>query len=184
MKSFLKKRWHHLPLGIVTAVLLVCLLAGGAFAAYQFVTGTAELTVEEALELVWMDPPFAPGLDWDPNTNTLTVNLKAGETTGSMFWITNSASVDIPVTVIWTQTGGPEAVLGPGGPYPMPCAESWIGCEWNVDCLGNFNPRTAIVPAGAIPGWGQSPQCAIGVGVHAGHSSQPGVYTFTLTMER
>ena len=186
MKRFLKKRWHHLPLGIITAVLVVCLITSGAFAAYNFFTATAEITVEEALGVEFT--PDDANASWDPNTNTITFsNIQVGETTGWMFWITNSASVDIPVTVTWTQTGGPSSVLGPGGPYPIPCAHSWIGCEWNVDAFGNFNPRTAIVPAGAVGGWGQppgTPQCAIGIGFHAGHSTAPGTYTFTLTIER
>jgi len=32
MKSFFKRKWHCLPVGIITAVLLACLLAGSAFA--------------------------------------------------------------------------------------------------------------------------------------------------------
>ena len=41
MKRFLKKRWHHLPIGIVTAVLVACLVAGSAFAWYEVTNGTA-----------------------------------------------------------------------------------------------------------------------------------------------
>ncbi|GAI60578.1 unnamed protein product [marine sediment metagenome] len=193
MKSFLRKRWHGIPVGIITVVLLICLTAGGVFAAYQFFTGTAEVTVEEALVVEWIgEGELSPGLSWDSSTNTLTVSgLKVGETTGSMFWITNSASVDIPITVTWTQTDGPEAVRGYGGPYSGDDTKSWIGCEGGGD-KGNFNPRLAVVPAHAIAGWENAvkppeerePFCAIGVGIHAGYSSPPGVYTFTLTVER
>ncbi|MBA7694560.1 hypothetical protein ES703_103171 [subsurface metagenome] len=37
MKSFLRKRWHGLPVGIVTAILLVCLLTGSAIASTYIV---------------------------------------------------------------------------------------------------------------------------------------------------
>ncbi|GAI43222.1 unnamed protein product [marine sediment metagenome] len=47
MTKFLKKRWHGIPLGIVSAILVVCLLAGGALAAYNFFTMPAEVTVIE-----------------------------------------------------------------------------------------------------------------------------------------
>lgn len=183
MKLF-KKRWHRLPVGIITAVLVACLIAGSAFAAYNFFTATAEVTVEEALDVEFT--PNDASATWDGTTLTLR-DIKVGETTGFMFWITNSASVDIPVTVTWTQTSGPSTVLGPGGPYPVPCADSWIGCEGGGD-KGNFNPRTAVVPAGAVAGWEYqgtgAPQCAIGIGFHAGHSTAPGTYTFTLDIER
>jgi hypothetical protein len=47
MKRFMKKRWHNVPVGIVTVVLLFLFLAGGAFAAYSTWSGTAEVTVDE-----------------------------------------------------------------------------------------------------------------------------------------
>jgi len=49
MKGFLKKRWHTIPVGIITAILLVCLVAGGvvaAAAAYPFFTANIVVEVE------------------------------------------------------------------------------------------------------------------------------------------
>lgn len=50
MKSFLKKRWHGLPVGIVAILLALVLVAGGALAAaYSFWTGAASVEVMEAV---------------------------------------------------------------------------------------------------------------------------------------
>jgi len=56
MKHFLKKRWRGIPVGIISAVLAICLCAGGAFAAYNFAKVKVEVTVEEAIVL---------GYNWD-----------------------------------------------------------------------------------------------------------------------
>ena len=50
MKRFFKKRWHSIPVALVSALLILALTAGGAFAAYQFFEADiliAELTVEQ-----------------------------------------------------------------------------------------------------------------------------------------
>jgi len=49
MRNFLKKRWHHIPVGIVSAFLALALVAGGALAAYNFLTATLSVEVEEAI---------------------------------------------------------------------------------------------------------------------------------------
>ena len=49
MKSFLNKRWHSIPVALVSAVLVLALVAGGAFAAYSFFTTTAQVQVIEAI---------------------------------------------------------------------------------------------------------------------------------------
>jgi len=51
MKQFLKKRWHGIPVGIVSGVLALVLVAGGAFAAYSFTKVQVEVVVEEAIVL-------------------------------------------------------------------------------------------------------------------------------------
>jgi len=51
MKQFLKKRWHGIPVGIVSGVLALVLVAGGAFAAYNFAKVQVQVTVEEAIVL-------------------------------------------------------------------------------------------------------------------------------------
>jgi len=87
MKRFLKKRWHHLPIGIVTAVLVVCLLAGSAFAAYTFFTATVKVGVEEPFAFGvnytgWEAPPgadMAGGYYSQTSPFTCSVALMAGE---------------------------------------------------------------------------------------------------------
>ena len=49
MKKFLKRRWHGIPVGIISAVLAICLVAGGVFAIYNFLTVNIDVEVEEAL---------------------------------------------------------------------------------------------------------------------------------------
>ena len=61
MKGFMKKRWHGLPVGLVTAALLVCLLAGSAFAAYNFLQADIEVEVQEAIY-----PSFGASDDLQP----------------------------------------------------------------------------------------------------------------------
>lgn len=76
MKRFLKRRWHHLPLGIVTAVLVACLIAGGAFAAYAFYTGTVEVTIDEPMTV---EPYYvSEDVTWDGQNYT--VDLCPGQT--------------------------------------------------------------------------------------------------------
>lgn len=49
MKGFFAKRWHGIPIGIVSAVLLVCMLAGSAVAGYGFFKANINATVNEAI---------------------------------------------------------------------------------------------------------------------------------------
>jgi len=49
MKQFLEKRWHGIPVGIVSGVLALVLVAGGAFAAYGFLKADIEVEVGEAI---------------------------------------------------------------------------------------------------------------------------------------
>lgn len=50
MKRFLRKRWHNIPVGIITTVLVVCLLAGSVLA-YQVWTSNIEAEVLECIEV-------------------------------------------------------------------------------------------------------------------------------------
>lgn len=97
MKSFLKKRWHHLPVSIITAILLVCLLAGGAFAAYPFFAGNAHVTVVEALtvtNIVGDDGDFtgqAGNYSWD-------VSLYPGESESLCVLVSNEAPNELEIS--------------------------------------------------------------------------------------
>jgi len=81
MKRFLKKRWLGLPVGIITVVLLVCLLAGGTLAAtgaFEVFTSETDVTVLEPLEVNEIQ---APGEFWDwgnPENPVQLVDIYAG----------------------------------------------------------------------------------------------------------
>lgn len=56
MKKLFAKRWHSIPVAVISAVVLVCLLAGSAFAAYSFLSLNVVAGVEE---------PMVVSLDYD-----------------------------------------------------------------------------------------------------------------------
>lgn len=118
MKSFLKKRWHHLPIGIISAVLVACLLAGSAFAWYQVTTGTADVTVDEAISYT-----VTAGGDgsFDTDTSVWTVSIYPGEMKVLYMTVFNDSSValDVVATVDPISVGG-LTVTGNGG---IPLAE-------------------------------------------------------------
>ncbi len=51
MKQLFKKKWRSIPVGIIAAALMVCLLAGGAFAAYTFTGMNVTVNVDEPLQV-------------------------------------------------------------------------------------------------------------------------------------
>lgn len=55
MKRFLKKKWHRIPVGIVSVLMALVLVAGSAFAAYGFLTATLSVDVEEAIAVGMWD---------------------------------------------------------------------------------------------------------------------------------
>jgi len=65
MKQFLKKRWHGIPVGIVSALLAIVLVAGGVLAAtgaFEVFRSDTEVTVLEPLEVTEIQ---ATGEWWD-----------------------------------------------------------------------------------------------------------------------
>lgn len=191
MKTFLRKRWHGIPVGIITVVLLICLTAGGAFAAYQFFTFTAEVTVEE---------PFTVGLNGDvggqpPPGEKLTVGgnyykidsgfafsvtLYAGESTrtegighpmigdrwfNSIVVINDSSS---PLTITFDV---PESYTGVQ-------VQSW-GDPSTTDSYALDGYTFTILGSGSA-----EPFIMRGIGVMAAGDAAPGTYTFTVTVTR
>lgn len=51
MRRFLRKRWHGVPVGIVSGLLALALVAGGVFAAYQFASFSVDVAVDEPLQV-------------------------------------------------------------------------------------------------------------------------------------
>jgi len=83
MRGFLKKRWHGIPIGILSAVLAICLVAGGALAAYNFLHIGVSLDVEEAIymsidagdDLDIYCSGVCPDIVMTPSDSTLTVTM-------------------------------------------------------------------------------------------------------------
>lgn len=109
MKSFLKKRWHHLPIGIITAVLALVLVSGGAFAAYSFLGFTTEIFVDEPLAVEYnLQGQYGGDSNWHllPDQDSLTIEGSAGDTFSIDLRINNRANGSLTVNTVMTgQTG-------------------------------------------------------------------------------
>ena len=108
MKSFLKKRWHSLPVGIVTAVLLVCLLAGSAFATYNFLSFTTDVFVDEPLFVEYnLQGEYGGDSDWHElgDLDSETLDRSAGDSFVMDLRVTNRADNPLTVDTVVTGTG-------------------------------------------------------------------------------
>ncbi len=87
MKRFLGKRWHRIPVALVSVLLVIALMSSGALAAYNFFTATAEVEVGEPFTfgvnyVGWDAPPDADmiaGYYSQSSPLAFSVTLKAGE---------------------------------------------------------------------------------------------------------
>ena len=118
MKKFLKKRWRGIPVGIISAVLVVCLLAGGVLAVYNWWAGTAVVTVDEAItyHVTGGDGSF------DAETSVWTVSIMAGEEKVLYLTVSNASSADLEVvaTVDPISTSGLTVTGNDGIPLAEP----------------------------------------------------------------
>lgn len=95
MKRFLAKRWHSVPVGVLTGVLLFCLLAGSALAAYLFWSGSAKVTVAESMTVTNLGGDHG---DFNAD-NQWIVSMKPGETKILNVRVSNSSSAALTVTL-------------------------------------------------------------------------------------
>ena len=108
MKQFLKKRWRGVPVGIITAVLAVCLLTGGVFAAYHFLSGTIDVTVGEAITVYYDWPGDSQEwILWTGSPLTIT-GAYPGESVNIGIRICNASSVTLNVVGTATITAAPS----------------------------------------------------------------------------
>jgi len=169
MKSFLKKRWHAIPIGIITAVLLVCLVAGSAFAAYQVWEYNFKTTVDEPITV--------------EVTEQLTNPMYPGLGTNSEYIITNIGSAPLSITATWPgqETGSVQ------------CYATIRYC----DAEGNLLDPTAYITQVDYDGTetftlytpdyapsGKSNIAKVQLGVLVGADAPPGVYNFEVTVSR
>ena len=134
--KFLKKRWHSIPIGIITAILLVCLLGGGVFAAYDFWSATADVTVTEPMEVVLAGS--GPGeIVWNEDNMTVTASLAAGSSTRIGWTVTN------------TNTGGPLGGALTVMPTVSPESAGGVVPYWQVSSLPSGQTTWSDVVAGS-----------------------------------
>lgn len=189
MKQFLRKRWHRVPIGIISAVLVTCLLAGGVFAAYQFFTATAEVKVEEAFTVglnggVGMEPP--PGEPIGHNYYKVdsgfvcSVTLFPGEATDGAYnfeenethlmigdrWFNSMKIINdssAPLTITFD--------VSPNTPHQGVNLLSWEHPDtWGLDGYADTVPADGFIMRG--------------IGAVADADAAPGVYTFTVNVYR
>ncbi len=140
MKGFLAKRWHGIPFGILTAALLVCLRAASAFAAYKFFTGSATVTVNEAI--TWGNATGDGG--WDNAAGKWTVSIYPNETKNLKLGLYNAGSVDIVAHV--TFAGTPDGLTPSGsGDYNVP-AGSGVWVNLSVTASSSSVPSVYTIP--------------------------------------
>ena len=106
MKRFLKKRWHSIPVALVSALLVLALIAGGAFAIYNVWQKDLSATVVESIEVTnhkGEDPSIQyPGF---PESVTPGQNLGSGP---ERYIVHNVGTVDTDITITLTNLNNAE----------------------------------------------------------------------------
>ena len=102
MKKFFSKRWHGLPIGVISLVLAATLVVGGASAAVLLLGGTGTVTVQEAITITASTPTQGTvgGNSW--SAMTWSVSTYPGETKTLTVKLTNVGTAGIPVTIALT----------------------------------------------------------------------------------
>jgi len=151
MKNFLRKRWHGLPIGILAMVLMAGVVAAAGF---TFLSGTVDVSVDEACEIQ----------TWDGS---------AWQTRGEGFSITVTdvypgESFSIPMQVV----NKSSATLTVAGTYAMTVYPA--GGYGNISVSGGFS-------AGISCATGITRD---DLTLTASNDAPPGGYTFTLDFNR
>ena len=105
MKSFLGKKWHRLPVGIITVLALVCLVAGSAFAAFNFLSFTTAIYVDEPLSVEYnLQGNYGGDANWHPlgDLDSLTIDGSAGDVFNVDLRINNRADTALTVATVIT----------------------------------------------------------------------------------
>lgn len=212
MRKFLKKRWHRIPIGILSAILAICLLAGGVFAAYDFLKTDVEVEVVEAIAVgVWPAwdnlEPYGAVDDVDiaiggtAEEATITISTLEGEgyvgygfTAGE--WIVipvnirNGSSAPLSLSASVTGGGGKLALeyIWQTNPGPATTQESsqYMRREFKAGgTWASLNGWSATIAGNG----GKSGSAVVGakvlfVRISAPGDAVPGTYTFTVKLAR
>lgn len=197
MRQFLRKRWHGIPVALVSALLLVCLLAGSAFAAYTFLTVAATVEVQEAIVPSFgarddLAPYMIPESDVLPlitvggSGSSVTLAITAGTKDASEFLpgeelilplnLRNRSNADMPIRITVSGTPGLDLswdfetnTVGAGFRPSLP----WSGfpAGFSITTRGNFG--SALVNA-----------TVFFVRIKVPLDATPGTYNLTFTFSR
>jgi len=131
MKGFLKKRWHRIPVALVSALLILVLAAGSAFAAYTFLSGSVKVEVEEAVTVSYQWPTSDVWTVWNGTELTIT-DAYPGESVVIGIKVDNASSADLTINMTATVTAAPDGgwdkITVTGGPAGAVAGHStWTG---------------------------------------------------------
>jgi hypothetical protein len=138
LKKLFAKRWHSIPVAVVSAIVLVCLLAGSAFAAYNFLSINATIGVEEPM-VVTMDARRGDGPQVVSGSIPFSDWGVAGDSRTFDLWIQNRANNPIDVATV---LGGDSGYFTFDG---LPDGEIAAGATW-------YGAVTVTIPCDAVPG--------------------------------
>ena len=107
MKNFLRKRWHGMPIGILSVFLVVGIVAA---AGYTFLSGTANVSVDEACDIQTWN-----GAAWQSRGEGFSMTFTGvypGETITVPMRVDNKSTATLMVTGTYTATGYPAGGHG------------------------------------------------------------------------
>lgn len=174
MKRFLTKRWHSIPVALVSALLILVLVAGGAFAAYNFLNYTANVEVEEAIGIQFSADD--EGVSWDGNAITVE-GLTPGSWKCGYFAFTNISMSDLRVTINVTPDPANYDIV-------MWIQGHDIGYPPDQQPYAVLNGFSFVVPAGTTSYTMEGPHLITCVIVEAGAETPAGDYGFNIAFSR
>jgi len=163
MKKFFKKRWHSIPIGLLAGILSVCLVAGSVFA-YNFLTVSTKINVDEPMEVSmrWYDYNTHKWTDWwdvDGTGEETTLDISPAETQTLGLRINNRSYGSLTVHTLITGTNAKYFTFDgfPNGVIPGSDGDD-SNPEWET-----------LIPHATIKAKGDTP---------------PGIYNVTFTFTR
>jgi hypothetical protein len=134
MKKLWNWKWRSIPVGIVSAVLILCLVAGSAFAAYSFLSGTADIEVIEAFTL-----RYSPdNTNWYPLEDSFTLSgmtCNPGESWQAWIEVKNDSSATLHLDADYSvsPTSGMTLTGDIFAGVDVPHGTSYYTIQWSVD---------------------------------------------------